>query len=156
MPKYLNAQEKSIALTLAAFTAFLDDRIEEWTKIGRPKDQLKYTKMAKSFAHKVLDFMFSELDQDEVGKILRELKKMQVVTKYTTEAVREYEAMKKLDSVTPIETQDLLDIVQLALASCDVCEEPGDDCHFKKLLIKQDIQPINADPKPGGCPYRRG
>ena len=153
---YLNSAEKSIALTLAAFTAYLDDRIIEWTKISRPKDQVKYAKMAKSFTHKVLDFMFIGLDQDEVQKILKELGKMQVVTRYHSEAVKEYEAMKKIDSVTPVETQDLLDIVQLALASCSVCEEPGDDCKHKKLFIKYDMEPYNLSPGPGGCPYRIG
>jgi len=154
--KYLNNKEKTVALTLAAFTTYLDDLIEEWTKIKRPKDQVKYAKMAKSFTFKVLDYMFKGLDQDEVQKVVKELKKMQVVVKYSYQAVKEYEEMKKLDSVTPVETADLLEIVQLALASCSVCEEPGDGCPHKKLFIKYDMEPINLNPGPGGCPYRIG
>lgn len=153
--KYLNAQEKSIALTIASISTYLDDRIEEWIRVGRPKDQVKYAKMARSFLNKVLEFMVKDLDHDENTKIIKELRKMQVVVKYSDQAVKEYLDMQKLDSVTPVETEDLLEIVSLALASCDVCEDPGEHCSFKKIFIKYDMAPPNLEPEPGGCPYRR-
>jgi hypothetical protein len=156
MARYLNSQEKSKALTLAAFTAFLDDTIELWQQIGRPTDQIKYAKTAKTFTGKVMEIMFKDLDKDEVNKVVAETKKMEVVTKYKTEAVRVHKEIQKLESVTPVETDELLGIIELALASCSVCEEPGGDCKYKKLFIKQDIQPLNLDPPAGGCPYRLG
>jgi hypothetical protein len=127
--RYLNKIEKAQVLALASFISFMDDRAIDWEAIGRPKDQVKYTKMAKAFAQKVLDFLCGDLEAEELYKLLGrrdskgrkvvqgELDKMECVTRYKSEAVKEFEEMKRLDSVTPVETDDLLDIVTLALAS---------------------------------------
>lgn len=154
---YLNREEKTQALTLGAFIAYTSDRAEEWAKLNRPKDLVKFIKTARTYAQKTLDEMCKDLNPDDVAGLLREVKKMQVVTRYNADAIKEYEAVKKMDSVTPVETDDLIDLVELGLASCSVCESVGDDadsCRFRKLFLKYDIQPLNCDAGPGVCPYR--
>lgn len=155
MKSYLNKAEKGQALTLAAFVGYLDERAEEWSKLGRSKDSIKSLRMAKSFALRAVDSLFEGLDQDEKAKVLNELRKMDVVCKYKDEAVREYERMKKLDSVTPVESEEFMDICGQALGVCQVCEskEP-ENCKLRKLFVKYDVEVFEFSPGPGECPYK--
>jgi vacuolar-type H+-ATPase catalytic subunit A/Vma1 len=154
MAKYLNSKEKARTLTLAAFKTLLDEIVADWEGAKRPTSQVKLVKTTRTYVQKTLAEMLKGLDDDEIAKLLAELNKMQVITKYTKEAVKESEAMKKLDSVTAVKTSDLLELIKLGLASCSVCEEKGSECHYKKILIGLDIEPINLNPEDNGCPYR--
>lgn len=177
--KYLSAAEKTVALTIASFTSYLDDLIELWTKINRPKDQIKYAKMAKSFGLKVLDFIMKDVNPDQVAKLVGgevplysrgpggalikrtvkidgELNKMQVIVKHKDEAAREYARMEKLDSLAHMEVGDLDKLIYFGMASCNLCELCGDDakvCDMRQLFFKYDALPLNTDPG-DGCPFR--
>ena len=155
--RYLNSQEKRVVLTLASFISYFDEYVPKWQQLKRPKEMIKYSKMARSFAGKVLDYYMKELDPDEVKNMLKQLEKMELVTKWRDEAIREREKMKKLESTTVIETDKFLKIVELALASCSVCESMDDevrDCPFRKIMLEEDIEPLTPNPPAGGCPYR--
>lgn len=177
--KYLSATEKTVVLTVAAFTSYLDDHIELWQQLKRPTDQIKYAKMAKSFGLKVLDFLMKDINADQVAKLVGgdvpvysrasggalvkrtihvegELNKMQVIVKYKDAAVREYDRMEKLDSLVHMEVGDLDKIIYFGMASCNLCELCGDDvkaCDMRELFIKYGAIPINKEPGEG-CPYR--
>lgn len=179
--KYLSSTEKTVALTIASFTSYLDDQVELWEKLKRPKEQIKYAKMAKSFGLKVLDFIMKDVNPDQVAKLVGgevpvysrgpggvpirrmikiegELNKMQVVVKYKDEATREYARMEKLDNLVHMEVGDLDKIIYFGMASCNLCELCGDDvkaCDMRELFIKYDAIPLNTDPG-DGCPYRQG
>ena len=156
--RYLNRDEKNQTLTLAAFIAFLEVRIEEWQKLGRSKIMLKYSKMAKAFADKVLAHIMEPLDLVERDKLISEIPKMQVVTKYRREAIREFEECKKIDSVTPVQTDDFIDIVEHAIVgACQKCTLTGDEadnCRLKKHFINYDIEPYDLKAPAGKCPYQ--
>jgi hypothetical protein len=151
---YLNREEKNQALTLAAFIGYLDEKAEEWAKAGRDKNAVKYLRMAKSFTGKALDFLFEGLDQSERSKLILELKKMDVVVKYKDEAIREYKRMMELDSVTPVKTDDLMEICSQALGVCYSCTNTDPpSCKLRGLYVTYDIPVYDADPLPGRCPY---
>lgn len=159
MRGYLNKQEKLTVQVIAAFTSYLDDVVKTLEGLNKPpKDAIKWGKMARSFALKLLDEYFKPLDAAERAKVVKEVGRMEIAARYKTEALREFEAMKQLDSVTPMETDDLLQLAELALASCSVCDARGDDvssCRFRLVLIKYDIEALNLSPG-DGCPYRIG
>ena len=71
--------------------------------------------------------------------------------------------MLKADSVTPVETEDFLDIVEQAVNICVSCTKKGEEaqgCRLAALFIKYDIEPLDKDAGGGGkCPvsiYRGG
>ena len=79
---------------------------------------------------------------------------MDIAVKYKDEALRDYNRMMELDSVTPVETSDLMDICAQAIEFCKVCGQAPSECRLRKLLIKYDVPVLNECPELGGCPYR--
>ncbi|MCO5387821.1 MAG: DUF5651 domain-containing protein [Desulfosporosinus sp.] len=153
--QYLNREEKNQAVTISAFVGYLDKRAEEWIKHGRDKKAVKYLRMAKSFADKALDYLYDGLNPDEKFKLILESLKMDVAVKYKDEAQREYKRTLELDSVTPIKTNDLLEIVSYALADCYRCKKDDPStCKLRKLYITYDIPVYDEDPPAGRCPYK--
>lgn len=157
--KYLNNRDKNIVLTIASLVAFMDDRAEEWEKLGVNKDQVSDARRARSFAQRVLNYIFEDLDQDEVKKVISDIGKREVVVRYKTQAQLEYQKMQELESVTPVETEDLLTIVDYALDCCfSKCKITDQDkikkCPRRKVFIKYDIEPLHLDPPEGKCPYQ--
>ena len=177
--RYLSATEKAVALTLGAFIAYLDDVTEKWQELKRPKDRVKYAKMAKSFASKVLVDILKDVHPEQVAKLTGgdvplyrrgadstlikqnvrvpgALDKMEVVVKYKDEAVREYAKIEKLDSVIAMEVGDLDKLIYFGLASCNLCDLCGADveaCDMRQLFIKYEAMPLNTEPG-DGCPFR--
>lgn len=154
MKSYLNRTEKAQALTLAAFIAYVTERADEWAGIGRSKDAVKSLRMARSFVARALDSMFAGLDDLERHKIMGMVAKMEVVAKYKDDAIREYNRMLALDSVTPVQTTDLIDICELAIGQCRSCSEIPNRCKWRELFIRYDIPVCNESPEAGECPYR--
>lgn len=152
---YLNKEEKTIVLTLGAFIGFFEKQVESWSKLKRPANQLKYAKTAKTFTTKVLDFLMEGLDPLETAKVIEGTKKMEVVVKYTDDAIKGYKDMEKLDSITPIETDHLLYIACQAIEVCKECDynaEMVQKCPLRFVLIKYDIPVLNEDAT-SQCPY---
>lgn len=157
MKRYLNKAEKQAALSIASFQTYMDGKVEEWAKHNTPPDLLKNAKMARTYLRKALEGLVAPLDTDEAVKLLREIDKMQCVVKYKDEAVREYNRMLELDSVTPVETEDLLDIVEQAVNVCVACDKAGekaDMCRLRGQFLKYDIEPLDREAPLGRCPYR--
>jgi len=152
--QYLNREEKNQALTIAAFIGYLDEKAEEWSKAKRDKNSVKYLRMAKSFTGKALDYLFEGLDQEEKNRLVIELRKMDVAVKYKDEAQREYKRMLELDSVTPVKTDDLLEICSQALGVCYSCKKDPTDCKLRVLFINYDIPVFDEAPEQGHCPYK--
>jgi tRNA U34 5-carboxymethylaminomethyl modifying enzyme MnmG/GidA len=165
---YLNSEEKLIVLTMAAFISKLEEIIESWQKMHKPpKTPLKLIRTSKTYAEKTLDWLCGELSEEELIKLIgkdhngnrikvRELEKMEVVIKYTKEAEREKQKIREFEKITTMETNDFIDLSELALASCSVCEASGKDadtCRFRKVFYKYDIPPVNCEAGPGQCPF---
>ena len=154
MKQYLNRAEKNQVLTISAFAGYLIEKSDEWEKAGKSKDAIRYLRTAKSFALKGVDYLFDGLNEDELSKIIKEVGKMDIAVKYKDEALRDYQKMLALDSVTPVETNELMDIAGQAVEICKVCEQVPSECRLRKLLIKYDVPVLNESPGVGCCPYR--
>jgi len=153
MKTYLNRSEKNQVLTLTGFMDYVTNTANEWAKIGRNKDSVKFLRMAKSFIFRSLCMKCEKLDDLEQDNLKTESKKMNVVLKYKDDAVREYKQMLELDSVTPVQTSDLLDLCEKALEACKDCSEIASTCKVRTLFVKYDI-PVNPDSVGvEKCPY---
>ena len=156
--RYLNRDEKNQTLTLAAFIGFMEERADEAAKLGRSKDLVKFLRTSKTYADKALALFMLPLDNDEKDKLIAEIPKMSVVTKYKREALREFEEAKKIDNVTPVNTDDFIDIVEHAIVGacqkCTLTGEEADNCRLKKHFINYDIEPYDLKASAGKCPYQ--
>jgi molybdopterin synthase catalytic subunit len=155
--RYLNKAERQMALSLSAYEAYLEEKISEMAQHNGDKGLLKNMRMAKTYLHKALECMVQPLDAVELQVLLRDVNKMQVVVKYTDEAIREYERMKKMNGVTVIETEAFLDIVEQAINVCVTCENTGEavnQCKWRKRFIEAEIEPPDYGAVEGKCPYK--
>jgi len=153
MKSYLNREEKTQALTLASFVTYLISKSDEWAKHKCDKEAIKSLRTAKAFIIRAAKIRFAGIDAGEQLKIMRQASQMQVVVKYTEEAVRDYKRMQELDSVTPIETEEFFEICGMALDGCQKCTKSPEGCHLKELFIKYDVPVFNTSPGPGECLY---
>lgn len=153
MKSYLNRTEKTQALTIASFVAYVTDTANEWAKHSRDKDAVKSLRMAKSFMSRAMDSLFKGLDPLEIRKVLNQVSKMEIVVKYSDEAAREYKRMQEIDGVTPVKTDDFYEICGQALGICSSCEDRSRDCRLRELFIQYDVPVANLSPRPGECPY---
>jgi hypothetical protein len=155
--RYLNNAEKSAVVTLGAFVAFMAEQAANWEKLGRSKAIVKAARTARTWADKTLQAVLAELDPDERAKAIREVGKRKVAAFYTHDAVSEFNRFKAMDAVTPLDTQDFLDICEQAIGVCQRCDKTGeaaDGCKLKKLFIKYDVEPLDLDAPVGKCPYQ--
>jgi hypothetical protein len=95
--RYLNKYERQDMVVLAAFAAFLENRIAHWEKLGRSKEKLKYARTCFTYANKVLQFVLEPLDPREKNKVLSDTKTYSVGAFINTETQREYERMKQME-----------------------------------------------------------
>lgn len=179
--KYLNATEKSIALTLGGFLGFLDATIDVWAKLKRSKDLLKNARTTRSFLNKTLESIVEDMDDEQVLKIFGgtvsitknngegskstvtrikgDIDNIQILLKLKDEAIREAKKLEAQPGIIAVDQDDLDQILNFASYSCDLCESAGDDvktCPYRKLFIKYDAVPINTEPGDTGCPFRKG
>lgn len=156
---YLNRQQKEQVLLIAAMQTYIQDLAETWEKLKQKqlKPRIKWAKSASTFAQKVLEEILGGVDKYQARRIIQDINKYDIVVKYKDEAVREYKKMQQLDSVTPVVTDDLYEIVDNALYYCiHKCQKSGKEisnCTKRKILLKYDIPVL--DPK-GECPYKGG
>jgi hypothetical protein len=150
---YLNRLEKDQVLTLSSFIDYANATADEWSKSGKYKDCVKSLRMAKSFILRALSIKCEHLDDLECDNLMNQSAKMDVVLKYKNDAIREHKEMLKLDSVTPIQTHDLLDLCEKAMVGCKDCSELQSDCKIKMLFIKYDVPVCDPNPGPYTCPY---
>lgn len=150
---YLNKDEKQEALMVASFILFIADHYNKGS-LARTKDMGKYAKYAVTYARKTLGEILKPLDDDMLEKYAVDADKIQLVLKHKKEAIREYEQMKALDRYVSLEIPDFKLITNLALESCNLCEESGSDCTMKKVYIKHGVQFVNEHATLEGCPYR--
>lgn len=159
MKRYLNKDEKHMMLVFGSFTSYLRDKIKELEPVkSKPQDLMKNLKMAATYGEKAISCVMGRLDREEGAKLLKEIPKMQVASRYNGEAIKEYKDLLQMDRIIPMEKDDFDDIVcELVEHHCRKCAhtgEPAESCHFKKLMIKYDIQPPNLSAEFGTCPYK--
>lgn len=156
--RYLNREQKLDAIMIAAFMTWIETKTEQWDKVKSfDRKVLGHARRSRGFIKLVLDYHMKGLDPIEVAKVMRDSQRVEVVTRYHDQAVREYKAMEKLDSMIHIDRDNFLDIVSHAMNICVVCERSGDvaeKCPMKKLWIENDIEPFDLCAPEGKCPYQ--
>jgi hypothetical protein len=153
MKAYFNRLEKDQVLTLSSFIDYANTTADEWSKSGKYKDCVKSLRMAKSFILRALSIKCEHLDDLEADNLINQSAKMDVVLKYKNDAIREHKEMLKLDSVTPIQTSDLLDLCEKAAYACIGCSTTPDTCVTRRLFIKYEVPVCDDSAGIGKCPY---
>lgn len=155
---YLNRKQKEILTHLSALHTFLNDVLEDWEELDRPTKQIKYAKMARSFAFKVMEIMEDGIDKKQIDSLINEIKKKELVLVYSSEAKRLRKKKKQFEDTTVMKTDDLYDLINITLAGhCVECENGEEDiqnCVLKDLLLKYDIPVLTEENSPGECPYQ--
>ncbi|GEM_PF-1777874 len=157
MKSYLNKDEKDSVLILESFVGFLENMIKKMEDSKKPKNIVKFAKMSKSFCYKVLDWMFEGLDQQYIHQLVKDIRKMEVITKYRNEAIRERKEMELLDSNTVVNTDDFNLIVEHALVicmQCKMCGEKAKNCKLRDVFIRNDVAVFNLEAGFNQCPYQ--
>ncbi len=145
MKRYLNSTEKNQAHAIGGLQAFMDDRIEEWEKLGRPKELLKAARMTKAWAHNTLKEFIKGLDADEVSLLVKNSKKLKVVVRTKDQALRELKEMQRLDSVVTIDREKFEDVCSFAIMECMKCTKTDfKNCALRSAMMENDIEPLNA------------
>jgi hypothetical protein len=156
--RYLNRQEKDYAKVMGAFAYYFSDLVKIFEELKRTKNLIRNTKMARTYADKALEELLKDLDPLEIVRVAAENQKMKVSVQYKVDALKEFEAIKKADDVTPILTDDFLDLVDHALVVCRSCPYTGDQvegCRLRKVMLKHDIEPFNLEAPVGVCCYKQ-
>lgn len=80
--KYLSKDDREELIMLAAIVSKLDDFIEIWLKLGRPRKRIKYAKTALTYVFKTMDSYFddfTEIERDEaVRKIIKDFRECEI------------------------------------------------------------------------------
>jgi hypothetical protein len=155
--RYLNKAEKQTALTIASLQTYMEDKVAKWEQYNAPKELLKNARYAVTYTKKMLQCLLVPLDLEERAKLVLETRKMQCVVMYNKDAEREYRRLLEMESVTPVETEDLYDIAEQAINICVQCEKTGpeaDNCNLRRIMLKYHIEPLDPEAPPCRCPYK--
>lgn len=154
MKRYLNANEKTDTLRLITFYVNLNNMVEQWEKLGKDKEQVKYLKMARTYIDKLNKSIMQPLDAMEQKKVVDFAHKLQVVVVHNDQAKREYKDMMAMDSNVPINIDDLYDLVEMTSEYCRLlCKNEG-SCRVRDILMSYDIPVVSLNTPEGKCPYK--
>lgn len=156
--RYLNKYERQDMVILAAFAAFLENRIAHWAKLGRSKEKLKYARTCYTYANKVLKHVLEPLDEREKAKVIGDTKTYSVGAFTKIEAQREYERLKKIEDNMIVRRDDWYDMADHALVVCRSCSRRGDEvdaCNMRNIFIEYDVPAFDQYAPTGVCPYKQ-
>jgi ArsR family metal-binding transcriptional regulator len=157
---YLNSRDKNRLFFYAAMTTKYDEFLEESAKLKNPnKWEIKIWKTLRTYTLKLMDALLENIDYNQKASIIKQMGSFDIIVTYKQKAKQLMREQQELDDVVTIKTDDLYDIVNLAIASCSVCEDTGDDvanCKSRIAFLKYDIDVLNPDCGENGCPYRFG
>ena len=155
--RYLNRDDKETALTLGATKTYLDQQIVTWAKLKRPAEVMKNLRAARTFVGKTLSELFRGLDDEEVAQVVTSQRSKMVVT-IERRLLPEYqEAQRQVNDRVVMASDDFLDLCAKAINECTRCTRQGDDadqCGYKRIFIKYDVEPLDLEAPVGKCPYQ--
>lgn len=156
--KYLNRKDKTTVQIIAAYVAYMNDLIKTWEQHKVSKTRLKALRTSRTWADKALQEMLTEVDPAEIAKVMMEAGKMEVIAQYRDSAKREYEKMKALDDVTPVNTEHFYDLAELCIVGyCQKCKLSGseaNECRIRRHFLRYDVAPLKLEVEDGECPYQ--
>lgn len=157
MIRYLNRAEKEYLDGVGAFVNFFEAMIEQMEKCTRPKVMIKWAKMAKSFAVKIIDYYRDNLEPGVYEKLLKEVAGWKIQICYTDQAKREHAKTLEIKDNVVIHKDELALICDRALAFCRLCNRHGqavEDCKLRQILMSGWVDPVNQEAGTGDCQYR--
>src|SRR5690606_34732694 len=70
---YMNRAEREEFMLLAAMTGKLEEIIENWVNLNRPKDRIKWARMALAYLYKAMDDCVRGIPLDVIAQVVREV-----------------------------------------------------------------------------------
>lgn len=151
MNKYVAGTEKERLIRLFLFHELLHRSINAYVEFGTDKQFVGNLKRSKTFLKKSLDQRLDSLDKDAEENLKKSINKIGFAFLPKAEAKRELERTQKLQSVYPIDIDDMQDWICFMIENvCKTCQQCDyDQCQGRKVLIKYDIAPWM--PEADGC-----
>ena len=157
MKTYLNREEKQTYFILNGYVKYMHNLINGLIRRKASTEIIKNVKLSRTYTNKSLNELIKNIDKDQMNNLIKESSKTQVVAKYSNEAIEEFERMKKMDSITPMETDDLLDLFGHCIKVCQFCKidvKTSEQCIAKKIMLKYGCEIFNYDATDKQCPYQ--
>lgn len=70
---YMNQAEREEFMILAAMAGKLEEIIENWVNLNRPKDRIKWARMALAYLYKAMDDCVRGIPLDVIAQVVREV-----------------------------------------------------------------------------------
>lgn len=70
---YMNRAEREEFMILAAMAGKLEEIIENWVNLNRPKDRIKWARMALAYLYKAMDDCVRGIPLDVIAQVVREV-----------------------------------------------------------------------------------
>lgn len=119
------------------------------------KDWAKKLKTVKTYCSKIFDERLAALDDKQKGTVLRRYKHTSIKF-YTSDQNRIVSKNDdKPETNVTVSTDDLFDLVDLALFNCKSCPQ-GDcreKCYYRELFHRIGVLVNRTDPKDGECEF---
>ncbi len=157
MKRYLNKEDRYNTIILGTLVDFMNNLIIKFEELKRPKSVIKFMKMSRSFCLKVIDWYFQNLDDKYKHDVINEMKKLEIIVKQKTEAIREFKEMEKIESNMVVVTEDFYEICEYALLVCMKCKagkEQIAECKLKEAMIRNNVPVMHLEISDDGCPYK--
>ena len=155
MNKYLSAAEKENLVRLLILDAHLYFSVEVYAELkSTDKKFLADLRRGKTFIHKAIDKRLDFLEDDAKKKLAQSVAKIGLTFLPKAEARKELERTQKLQSIYPIDIDDMQDWICFMVESvCKTCQRSDyTECQGRKVLVKYDIAPWCPEAD-GKCQY---
>lgn len=70
---YMNRAEREEFMILAAMAGKLEEIVENWANLNRPKDRIKWARMALAYLYKAMDDCVRGIPLDVITQVVREV-----------------------------------------------------------------------------------
>lgn len=147
---YLNAKEREFFIWMVNLAGYLGDKAAELEQVGKPKDQVKWLRTARSFMLKVTDDIAKPLEQHTRNQMLKEMrsyKPMLVHSKDFKRMAREMaEEARRIESevLKDFPRDNVYDLAEYVLDyQCKSCDGHRANCHLQKIYKRMEIPPFD-------------
>ena len=149
--RYLNASERMQCITISAFIGQLEKTAKTWSNLKRNKNNIKYLKMAGSFAQKVLDNVFDECGAEELQKTYTAVHHSEFTLNYEDTRLK----LNKKEIPTWDVTKSERDTIAETIIEnrCKSCSGLCKGCDLKDMFLRWEVEPYETYIENDKCPY---
>lgn len=126
---------------------------ENVAKVTEDKGWARKLKCASTYCKNVITERLKYLSKEQIEAVARRNKHTELLL-LTSDQKRIRE--NKIEESIMVETEDLYDLLDLAMKSCLCCEqgEYCKDCKYRKMYHRLGVPPLRLNPKDGECEFR--